>query len=370
MKIESLTLDHLRMPLVAPFETSFGREIERECIIIELHSEGVTGYGECVATRDPGYNYETTGTAWHILKEFVAPLILGKDIKDALDFQNRVAGIRGHLLAKAGVEMALWDLLGKCTGKSLREMLGGQREKVEVGVSVGLQESPQALVRSVTDFVERGYARIKIKIKPGRDVGDASAVRKAFPNIRLQVDANSAYTLETVQALKPIDELNLLLIEQPLFEDDIWDHHKLQKQFKTPICLDESITSPRHARYAIEMDACRVINIKAGRLGGLSQGVIVHDLCAENDIPVWCGGMLETNVGRASNLALASLSNFKLPGDISASDRYYTRDITNENFTLNADSTIDVPHGAGLGVTINKSAMEQYSLATLPLKPE
>lgn len=370
MKIESITLRHLRMPLVTPFETSFGREIDRECVIVELQSEGLTGYGECVATRDPGYSYETTGTAWHILKEFVAPLILGEDVRDALDFQDRVAGIRGHLLAKAGVEMALWDLLGKRDGKSLCEMLGGAREKVEVGVSVGLQESPEVLVRSVTDFVDQGYARIKIKIKPGRDVGDASAVRKAFPNIRLQVDANSAYTLESAQSLKPLDELNLLLIEQPLFEDDIWDHHKLQKQFKTPICLDESVVSPRHARYAIEMEACRVINIKAGRLGGLSQGVMVHDLCEEHGIPVWCGGMLETNVGRASNLALASLPNFTLPGDISASDRYYRRDITDESFTLNADSTIDVPRGAGLGITINKSAMEQYSLAVLALKAE
>ncbi|MBI5840346.1 MAG: o-succinylbenzoate synthase [Chloroflexi bacterium] len=368
MKIESITLHHLRMPLISPFETSFGREINRECVIIALNAEGLTGYGECVATRDPGYNYETTGTAWHILKEFISPLVMGQDVKDALDFQNRVAGIRGHLLAKAGVEMALWDLLGKRGGKSLREMLGGEREKVEVGVSVGLQESPEVLVRSVTGYVEQGYARVKIKIKPGRDVGDASAVRKAFPNLHLQVDANSAYTLESAQALKPLDDLDLLLIEQPLFEDDIWDHHKLQEQFRTPICLDESVVSPRHARYAIEMKACRVINIKAGRLGGLSQGVETHDLCAANQIPVWCGGMLETNVGRASNLALASLPNFVLPGDISASDRYYARDITDESFTLNPDSTIDVPRGPGLGVTINESAMQQYSLAVQTLK--
>jgi O-succinylbenzoate synthase len=370
MNIESVTLHHLRMPLVAPFETSFGREIERECILISLNADGVTGYGECVATRDPGYNYETTGTALHILKDFIAPLILGQEIQDALDFQKRVSGIRGHQLAKAGVEMALWDLLGKQADKSLREMLGGARDKVEVGVSVGLQESPEALIGSVTDYIEKGYARIKIKIKPGRDVGDASAVRKAFPNIRLQVDANSAYTLDDAKILKPLDELNLLLIEQPLFEDDIWDHHKLQEQFATPICLDESIVTPRHARYAIEMKACRVINIKAGRLGGLSQAVMVHDLCAKHGIPVWCGGMLETGVGRASNLALATLPNFKLPGDISASDRYYTRDITHERFTLNADSTIDAPRGAGLGVTIDTAALKQYSLNEIILKAE
>jgi len=266
--------------------------------------------------------------------------------------------------------MALWDLLGRRDGKSLREMLGGERDKVEVGVSVGLQESPEVLVRRVTEYVEQGYARVKIKIKPGRDVGDASAVRKAFPKIRLQVDANSAYTLDSARALKPLDDLDLLLIEQPLFEDDIWDHHKLQEEFKTPICLDESIVSPRHARCAIEMNACRIINIKAGRLGGLSQGVAVHDLCAERGLPVWCGGMLETGVGRASNLALASLPNFVLPGDISASDRYYARDITNERFTLNPDSTIDVPAGAGLGVTIDDSALKHFSLGEIALKAE
>ncbi|MCX6059376.1 MAG: o-succinylbenzoate synthase [Chloroflexi bacterium] len=365
MKIESITFHHLKMPLVSPFETSFGRDIDRECILITIHSEGMIGHGECVASRDPGYNYETTGTAMHILKDFIAPLILGKDVKDAMDFQARVSGIRGHHLAKAGMEMALWDLLGKRTGKSLRELLGGVREKVEVGVSIGIQSSAQGLVRSAADYIKQGYARVKIKIKPGRDVEDASAVRKEFPNLRLQVDANSAYSLDDAKILKPLDKLNLLLIEQPLFEDDIWDHHKLQDQFETPICLDESIFSPRHARYAIEMKACRTINIKAGRLGGLSQGVMVHDICREVSMPVWCGGMLETGVGRASNLAIASLPNFILPADISASDRYYVRDITNESFTLNSDSTIDVPNGVGLGVTINEDALKEFTLAVV-----
>jgi o-succinylbenzoate synthase len=367
MKIDSVILHHLSMPLVAPFETSFGRETDRQCVLVEIKSEGLTGYGECVASYDPGYNYETTGTAIHILKEFIIPLILGRDVKGAADFQLLVSGIRGHYLAKAGVEMALWDLIGKRENKSLRELLGGVRDKVEVGVSVGIQSSARSLVQTVTDYVNQGYARIKIKIKPGRDVEDASAVRKEFPNIRLQVDANSAYSLDDVQTLKPLDKLNLLLIEQPLFEDDIWDHHKMQEQFETPICLDESIVSPRHARYAIEMKACRVINIKAGRLGGLSQAVMVHDLCQEVSMPVWCGGMLETGIGRASNVALASLPNFVLPGDISASDRYYARDITKERFVLNSDSTIDVPRGAGLGMTIDESALRKFSLATLTI---
>ena len=365
MKIETITFHHLNMPLVSPFETSLGRDVDRECILITIHSEGLIGYGECVASRDPGYNYETTGTAMHILKDFISPLILGKDVKDAADFQARVSGIRGHHLAKAGMEMALWDLLGKRTGKSLRELLGGVREKVEVGVSIGIQSSAQGLVRSAADYIKQGYARVKIKIKPGRDVEDASAVRKEFPNLRLQVDANSAYSLDDAKILKPLDKLNLLLIEQPLFEDDIWDHHKLQDQFETPICLDESIFSPRHARYAIEMKACRTINIKAGRLGGLSQGVMVHDICREVSMPVWCGGMLETGIGRASNLAIASLPNFILPADISASDRYYVRDITNESFKLNSDSTIDVPNGVGLGVTINEDALKEFTLAVV-----
>ena len=370
MRIESISLRHISMPLVAPFETSFGRETDRQCILITLRAAGLTGYGECVATRDPGYNYETTGTAWHILKEFVAPLILGKDVPDAEDFQKHVAGIRGHHLAKAGVEMALWDLLGKRDGKSLKEMFGGTRAKVEVGVSIGIQESAAALVRTVASYLEKGYRRVKIKIKPGREVEETSAVRGAYPDLRLQVDANSAYTLETAEALRPLDDLDLLLVEQPLYEDDIWDHRRLQAEFKTPICLDESILSPRHARYALEMEACQIINIKPARVAGLSQGIAIHDFCRLRDVPVWCGGMLETGVGRASNLAIASLPGFILPGDISASDRYYQRDITKERFVLNADSTIDVPTGPGLGVTIDEEALKQFTLSETTLKAE
>jgi O-succinylbenzoate synthase len=370
MKINQISLHHIRMPLASRFETSFGCTTDRECILITLHAEGRIGYGECVADRDPGYSYETTGTAWHVLKDFIASAILGQDVKDAVDYQQRVLQIRGHHLAKAGVEMALWDLIGKREGKSLRAILGGVREKVDVGVSVGLQESPAALVEAVGNYIAQGYRRVKIKIKPGRDVGDAQAVRKAFSDLRLQVDANSAYTLENARVLKPMDDLSLLLIEQPLDEDDLWDHHKLQKQFQTPICLDESILSPRHARQAIEMEACRVINIKAGRVGGLSQGIAIHDLCREQGIPVWCGGMLETGVGRASNLALASLPGFSLPGDISASERYYQHDITNERFTLNPDSTIDVPSGSGLGVTLDEKALKRFTLAEITLKSD
>ena len=367
MKLDSITLYHISMPLVVPFETSFGVTTGRECILVSIQSEDLIGWGECAVDRDPGYSYETTGTAWHILKDFIAPMLLRGYVSDATDFQQHVAGIRGHNLAKAGVEMALWDLIGKRQGKSLRELLGGLRARVEVGVSVGLQDSPEALVERVGTYLASGYARIKIKIKPGRDVGDAEAVRKAFPHIPLQVDANSAYTLETCQVLRPLDRLKLLLIEQPLNEDDLWNHHKLQKQFHTPICLDESITSLLQARSALEMDACKIINIKPGRVGGLSQAVLIHDLCRAKGVPVWCGGMLETGVGRASNLALASLPGFTMPGDISASDRYYVEDITRERFVLDPGSTIDVPTGPGLGVTIDQAALKKFSLAELRL---
>jgi O-succinylbenzoate synthase len=368
MRIDSITLYHLRMPLVSPFETSFGRIDRRECILVEVFSDGLVGYGECPADRDPGYSYETTGTAWHILRDFLVPTFLGQDLADSADFQNSVGRVRGHNMAKAGVEMALWDLLGKRQGLSLKSMLGGEYPQVPVGVSVGLQATPQDLVRVVSAYLERGYRRIKIKIKPGRDVGEAEAVRQAFPDIALQVDANSAYTLDTALSLRPLDELGLLLIEQPLADDDLWDHHLLQKEFSTPLCLDESILSPRHARQALDMGACRVINIKAGRVGGLGAAVAIHNLCHAQGMPVWCGGMLETGVGRAANLALASLPGFTLPGDISASERYYHQDITYETFRLNADSTISVPDAPGLGVSIDRVALQSFTLSKLELK--
>ena len=368
MKIERVKLYHLRMALRTPFETSFGRIKAREGLLIEVFSPDGTGYGECVADHDPGYSYETTQTAWQLLKDFIVPALLRQEVESPASFQESVASIRGHPMAKAGVEMALWDLLGKAQNKSLGEMLGSQRKQVEVGVSVGIQDSAQELVKVVASYLENGYQRIKIKIKPGRDVVETKAVREAFPRIRLQVDANSAYTLETAQALQPLDNLDLLLIEQPLAEDDLWDHSQLQPRFKTPLCLDESILSVRHARQALEMGACRVINIKAGRVGGLSNAVDIHNYCIKLGIPVWCGGMLETGVGRASNLALAALPGFTLPGDISASERYYVEDITEQRFTLNSDSTITIPDGPGLGVSLDRSALERATLTTLTLQ--
>lgn len=362
MIIDNVTLHHLRMPLRTPFETSFGRIDTRDCLLLVVQSEGLIGYGECAADRDPGYSYETAQTAWHILYDFIIPALIGVDLENPADLQRRMSGVRGHLMAKAGLEMAVWDLMGKRQGCSLQSMLGGARPRVDVGVSVGLQESPEALVGVVEGYLDQGYRRIKIKIKPGRDIQDARSVRKAYPELRLQVDANSAYRLDNASSLLPLDELDLLLIEQPLAEDDLWDHSQLQRQFRTPICLDESILSVRHARQAIEMEACRVINIKAGRVGGLQEARLIHDLCQSFNVPVWCGGLLETGVGRAANLALASLPGFTLPGDISATERYYQQDITEEQFNLNADSTIDVPQGHGLGVKVDPQALKRFTL--------
>ncbi len=362
MKINQITLYHLRMPLRAAFKTSFGSTLERECVLLVAESEGLFGYGECVADRDPGYSYETAQTAWHVLTEFMVPMVLNAELNNAQELHSRIGHVRGHPMAKAGLEMVLWDLLGKRDHRSLQELIGGEGKSVPVGVSIGIQRDQASLIKVIEGYLQTGYQRVKLKIMPGRDVEDVSAARSSFPELNLQVDANSAYNLDSARALSALDDLGLLMIEQPLADDDLWDHHKLQKEFSTPICLDESILSDRHARQALEMEACRVINIKPGRVGGLSQAIAIHELCAAAGVPVWCGGMLETGVGRAANLALASLPGFVYPGDISATDRYYEQDITNERFELNPDSTIDVPDRPGLGVSIDLQALEKFTI--------
>mgnify|MGYP001611073673 CR=1 FL=1 len=362
IRVEQIELRHISMPLVAPFETSFGVEREREGLIVTLRGEGLTGWGEVVASREPGYSPETAQTEWHILHEFIIPNVLGREFANVETLEAIYDNVRGHPMAKAGIQAALYDLLAKAQGVSLQKMLGGSGEKVKVGVSVGIQPSAGALVERVRAYLADGYPRIKIKIKPGRDVAEAQAVRKAFPDILLQVDANSAYTLDDAATIKAMDDLNLLLIEQPLSEDDIFDHAKLQPQLKTAICLDESILSARHARWAHELGACRIINIKPGRVGGLREAIRIHDYCAEHDIPVWCGGMLETGIGRAANVALASLPNFRLPGDISASARYWKEDIVEPAFTLNSDGTLTVPTGPGLGVAVREELLERFTV--------
>jgi O-succinylbenzoate synthase len=360
MNIDSITLHRIRMPLLAPFTTSFATEIDRPCLIVEVSANGVVGYGECVAGDGPWYSYETIGTAQHVLTEWLAPRLLATEISDPNEVWDRFAPIRGHNMAKAALEMACWDLFAKAQGVPLARLLGGERDRVKVGVSVGIQDSPATLVRVVTGFLDEGYGRIKLKIEPGHDVAFTRAVREAYPDILLQVDANSAYTLETATAFRDMDDLDLLLIEQPLSNDDIVDHAALQRELRTPICLDESIHSPEDARHAFELGSCRIINIKPGRVGGHRRSREIHDFCRSREAPVWCGGMLETNIGRAHNVALASLPGFTLPGDISASARYYARDIARPDFVLNDDSTITVPDGPGIGVELDREALRSF----------
>jgi O-succinylbenzoate synthase len=352
MRIEQVEMFHVRMQLRSAFKTSFGVEFDRDCVLLCVRSEGIEGWGECVASSFPGYNYETVGTTWHILSDFFIPEILGQDLGHPQDFIDRVAKFRGHQLARAGLEMALWDLFGHAAGESLFEMFGGVKRKVEVGVSIGLQEDDQVLLNVVADYVTKGYRRVKLKIKPGRDVQMIHRVRSEYPDLMLQVDANSAYQLDDAHIFIAMDDQDLTLIEQPLAEDDLVDHRHLQAQLETDICLDESILCLRHARQAVELGSCRVINIKPGRVGGLLEAKRIHDYCLGVGVPVWCGGMLETNIGRASNLAMASLAGFTLPSDISASERYYERDIAEPSFYLNDDSTIDVPQAPGLGIQV------------------
>jgi len=372
MNVDRIELRLVRMHLKSPFQTSFGTEVERECIVVSIHGDGLTGWGECVASRgftgegSPQldwslYSYETTQTAWHILRDFLIPQILRHplSVEYMVELGTR---LRGHPLARAGLEAALWDLAAQIENTSLSRALGGTREKVPVGVSIGIQPSSEALVAKVDDYLSQGYRRIKIKIKPGFDLEPVTAIHAKHPDILLQVDANSAYTLADASLFEAIDEYKLLLIEQPLGWDDIYEHSKLQPRLRTPICLDESIHSAGHARLAIELGATRVINIKPGRVSGFTESRRIHDLCRSAGVPVWCGGMLETGIGRAGNVAMASLPGFTLPGDISASDRYYVEDIVDPPFTLNSDSTIDVPTGVGIGVTVNLERLDKVTI--------
>ncbi len=362
MRIRTVELRHIRMRLQAPFRTSFGVEQDREALLLRAIGDGGEGWGECVASRFPGYSYETVGTAWHILSEFFISACLRADLQAPSDLERALQPYKGHPFARAALEMALWDMWGRSRGQSLASLLGAERVRVPVGVSIGIQPDSATLLSVVEGYLQRGYTRIKLKIRPGSDLVPVRAVREAFPDLRLQVDANAAYGLDDAHIFREMDDLSLLMIEQPLAEDDIIDHAALQSELVTPLCLDESIRSPRHARQALELDAARIINIKQARVGGLTNAVRIHDLCRDRGVPVWCGGMLETGIGRAANLALAALPGFALPGDISATARYYGRDIATPEFTLNDDSTIDVPEEPGLGVTVDWAYLEQVTL--------
>jgi len=369
MRIERAHLHRIRLRLKAPFKTSFGEEWDRECLILSLKAEGLTGWGECAATAEPGYSYETVGTAWHILRDFFLPALFADEISIPEVWPERLRGYRGHPMARAAVEMALWDLWGKLEGRSFRELIGGERERVPVGVSIGIQESPERMLEMVESFLSAGYRRMKLKIAPGADVQIVGMVRERHPDLALWVDANAAYTLEDRKVFLTLDRLSLGLIEQPLAEDDLLGHRGLQSLLQTPVCLDESVHNAREASQALALDACRVINIKPARVGGFVEARAIEQLCQARQVPVWCGGMLETGIGRAANLALASRPGFVLPGDISASDRYYAEDIAQPLFELNPDSTIDVPKGPGLGVEVDETALRKHALTEEQILP-
>jgi o-succinylbenzoate synthase len=361
MKPTRIELREIRLPLREVFEISTGARQNRRILLIRVEGEGATGWGECVAAEDPGYSYETTETAWHVLTEFLLPELVGHEVLGPEDVLGPVPWFRGHPMARAGVEMAIWDLHAKLLEMPLWDFVGGASDPVPVGVSVGLQADVDTLLRRIEGYLDEGYARIKVKIKPGRDVEMMRKVRERFPDTPLMADANSAYTLRDLDRLRELDELELTMIEQPLGHEDLLDHSRLQAELSTPICLDESIRSVGDARLALELGSCRIINIKPGRVGGLAEARAIHDLCREHDVPVWCGGMLESGIGRAHNLALATLPGFTLPGDISASRRYWERDIVVPEFVL-VNGALVPPEGPGIGVEPDMERIEELTV--------
>jgi O-succinylbenzoate synthase len=361
MKIERIELHYISLPFRYPFKYNSGTQVDHPCILVSVMSEGLVGWGECPAYYEPCYAYETIKTASHILRDFLVPATVGRDITAPGDIIPQFNKVRGHPMAKAGLECALWDLVAKAQGVPLAQMLGGGRERVKVGVSISIEPTIAHLLEKVGQYVADGYCRIKLKIAPGWEIEPIRAVRQRYPELMLMADANSAFTLEQVKLFQEMEQFNLLMIEQPLDYDDIADHAKLQAQIKIPICLDESIKSPRDARWAIEINACQIINLKVSRVGGLTNTLAIHQMCQEAGIEMWCGGMLESGVGRATNLHIATLPNFTLPGDISATRRYFEEDITEPYFYLNSqDSTITVPHQPGIGVEVLGDRLRKF----------
>jgi len=362
VKIDRLELRLLKLPLVHFFETSFGRIDEKHFIIVRVDGDGATGYGECVAELDPYYSSETNETVWHIIADFIAPRVLGREFAHPRDVFPAFKAIRGHNMAKAAVEMAAWDLFARQRGEPLARVLGGTRDRIASGVSIGIQPSLDDLLLNVERELAAGYRRIKMKIKPGWDLHPVEAVRARFGAIALMVDANAAYTLADADHLARLDAFDLMMIEQPLDYDDLADHAALQRRLTTPICLDESIKTVGIAREAIAAGACRIINIKPGRVGGFAESIRLHDLCASHGVPVWHGGMLESGIGRAANIHLSTLPNFSLPGDVAASRRYFDPDLIEPPIEVAADGTIPVPTGPGLGVTIREDRVDRATL--------
>lgn len=363
MIIQTIELREIRLPLVHFFETSFGRTIERRILLVRvLDRDGAEGWGECTAGEGPFYCEEWTESAWHTLKNFLGPMVKGREVERAADVGSLMRTVRGNRMAKAALETACWEMEARRAGLPLWKHLGGVRAEIPCGVSIGIQESPEALLEKIERELAAGYQRIKIKIKPGWDLNISRRVRERFPDIRLMLDANSAYTLGDVPLFRALDELKLMMIEQPLAHDDMFDHAELQRQIRTSVCLDESVRHSDDARRAIELGACRIINVKLGRVGGHAEAQALERVARERGVPVWCGGMLESGIGRAHNIALATLEGFTLPGDVSASARYWTEDIIEPPVTVTSRGTIKAPDAPGLGFEINRTRLDALTV--------
>ena len=363
MHIREIELREIVLPLVHFFETSFGRTTERRIILARVEDkDGAEGWGECTVGEGPFYSDEWSDASWSTLKEFLAPMVLGNEVESAAQIFSLMKPVRGHRMAKATIETACWDLEAKKAGQPLWKHLGGSREEIPCGVSIGIQNTADELLAKIEKELSAGYQRIKIKIKPGWDLKIVARVRERFGDILLMGDANSAYTLADVPLFQKLDQFNLMMLEQPLSHDDIFDHAELQKQIKTPICLDESIRSSEDARHAIGLGSCKIINVKLGRVGGHAEAIRVEKVCRERDVPVWCGGMLESGIGRAHNVAMATLSGFTLPGDVSASSRYWTEDIIDPPVTVTPRGTIIPPDSPGLGFEVNKARIDSLTV--------
>ena len=362
MRIRKVTLRELGMKLIAPFEISSGVSYERRILLVEADVDGVAGWGECVAGETPQYSPETVETAWHMLRDHLWPLVKGEEFETAAELSDRLEPVRGHNMAKGGLEAAAWDAEAKHKGIPLWKLIGGTREEIACGVSIGIKKSVEELLASVKKELDAGYQRIKIKIKPGKDLEQVKRLRQEFPQIKLMVDANSAYHLDDWPLLKELDAFYLMMIEQPLGWEDIYSHAELQKKLVTPICLDECVHTFEQARAAIALGACKIINIKLGRVGGYTGARKIHDLCHEKGIPVWCGGMLESGIGRAHNIALSTLPNFTLPSDVSASRRYWVEDIIEPEVVVSLGGTIHVPTGPGIGFEPRLNRIEKLTV--------
>ncbi len=368
MKINEIVLREVPMKLLAPFETSMDRVDSRQVMLVEVIVDGASGWAECVASQDPFYSPETMPTAWIILRDHLWPLVKGKDFSSATEIWPLLHPVRGHNMAKASLEVAVWDAEARLKNLPLWKLLGGTQQEISSGVSIGLKETLELLVSAVKTELDAGYQRIKIKIKPGKDIELVRRIRQEFPGIKLMVDANSAYRMDDWPLLKQLESFYLMMIEQPLGWDDLYSHIELQKRLDTPICLDECIHSEEHALAAVTLGACKIINIKLGRVGGFTQAKCIHDICQRHGVPVWCGGMLETGIGRAHNIALSTLPNFTLPGDVTASKRYWEEDIIEPEVTVSRRGTIAVPQGPGIGFEPRRERIEKLTTRTERLK--